>query len=98
MEAMLDCEFNSVTVSWHPSVGALSYTVEMTAPTGHSDRCASNQTNCVVSSLRCGEDYNVTVTAVGEACNSSIQMPRHVATGMSNLIGRARNFSLGRPG
>lgn len=81
MEAMLDCEFNSVTVSWHPSIGALSYVAEMTAPSGHTARCAANQTNCVVSSLSCGEDYNVTVTAVGESCNSSTQMPRDVATG-----------------
>lgn len=81
MEAMLDCELNSVTVSWHPSVGALSYVAEMTAASGHSARCAANQTNCMVSSLHCGEDYNVTVTAVGESCNSSTQMLRDVSTG-----------------
>lgn len=84
--AMLDCELDSVTLSWQPSVGAVSYVAELTAAASHAARCTANQTNCVVNSLRCGEDYNVTVTAVGESCNSSTQMPRNVATGMSPSV------------
>lgn len=90
---MLDCELDSITVSWQPSVGALSYVAELTAASGHTAHCASNQTNCVVSSLHCGEDYKVTMTTVGESCNSSTQMPRDVATGTSPSV--ARNLSLG---
>lgn len=88
IEAMLDCELDSVIMSWQPSVGALSYVAELTAASGHAAHCATNQTNCAVSSLRCGEDYNVTVTAVGESCNSSTQMPRNVVTGASSSVAR----------
>lgn len=90
---MLDCDLDSVTISWQPSVGALSYVAEFTASSGHAARCTANQTNCMVSSLRCGEDYNVTVTAVGESCNSSTLMPRDLATG--TLPSLAKILSLG---
>lgn len=88
VEAILDCELDSITVSWQPSVGALSYVAEFTASSGHSAHCAANQTNCMVSSLHCGEDYNVTVTAVGESCSSSTQMQRDFVTGTLSSVAR----------
>lgn len=77
----MDCEADSATISWQPSVGAVSYVAELTASSGHTTRCATNHTNCARSSLQCGEEYNVTVTALGDTCNSSAQMAGYLTTG-----------------
>ena len=77
----MDCEVSSATVSWQPSVGAVSYAAELTASSGHTRRCTANHTNCQLSPLQCGEEYNVTVTARGDGCNSTAQMAGHLATG-----------------
>lgn len=82
IEAVMDCELDSVTISWQPAVGAVSYAAELTALSGHATHCATNQTNCEVSSLQCGEEYNVTVKAVGDSCNSSAQMAGYITTGI----------------
>ncbi|KAM3604918.1 uncharacterized protein V6R79_017981 [Siganus canaliculatus] len=80
IEAIMDCEADSATVSWQPSVGALAYVTELTASSGHTTSCTTNHTNCELSSLRCGEEYNVTVKAVGDTCNSSAQMAGRLVT------------------
>ncbi|XP_023261684.1 fibronectin type III domain-containing protein 7-like [Seriola lalandi dorsalis] len=76
----MDCEARSATISWQPSVGASSYVAELTASSGHTDSCATNHTNCELSSLQCGQKYNVTVMAVGETCNSTAQMAGYLTT------------------
>lgn len=77
----MDCEANSATISWQPSVGAVSYVAELTASSGHTTRCATNHTNCARSSLQCGEEYNVTVKALGDTCNTTAQMAGYLTTG-----------------
>nr|XP_046264816.1 mucin-4-like [Scatophagus argus] len=80
IEAIMDCEADSVTVSWQPSVGATSYVTELTASSGHTTSCTTNYTNCELSSLQCGENYNVTVKALGDTCNSTAQMAGYLTT------------------
>lgn len=77
----MDCEADSATISWQPSVGAVSYVAELTASSGHNTRCSTNHTNCEPSALQCGEEYNVTVKALGETCNSTAQMAGYLTTG-----------------
>ncbi|KAM9719839.1 uncharacterized protein fndc7rs1 [Menidia menidia] len=74
IEARVDCNTHLAAVSWQPSVGAVSYLTVLTAPSGHTAVCASNHSHCWPGSLQCGEEYNVTVTAVGETCNSTARM------------------------
>lgn len=81
IEAIMDCETDTATISWQPSVGATSYVTELTASSGHTTKCTTNYTNCVLSSLQCGEEYNVTVKALGDACNNTAQMAGHLTTG-----------------
>lgn len=81
IEAVTDCEADSATISWQPSVGAVSYVAELTASSGHATRCATNHTNCELSSLQCGEEYNVTVKALGHSCNITAQMPGYLPSG-----------------
>ncbi len=81
IEAIMDCEARSATISWQPSVGAVSYITELTAQSGHTTSCTTNHTNCELSSLQCGEQYNVTVKALGDACNNTAQMAGYLTTG-----------------
>lgn len=81
IEAEIDCEADSATISWQPGVGAVSYVTELTASSGHTTRCATNHTNCELSSLQCGEEYNVTVKALGDTCNNTAQMAGYLTTG-----------------
>lgn len=78
---MIDCEADSAVVSWQPSAGAVSYIGELTAASGHITGCATNHTNCELSSVQCGEEYNVTVKAVGGTCNSTAQLGGYLLTG-----------------
>ncbi|XP_029687008.1 fibronectin-like [Takifugu rubripes] len=78
--AVIDCEADSALISWQPSSGAVSYITELTAASGHVTSCATNHTNCELSSMQCGEEYNVTVKAVGGTCNSTAQMAGYLST------------------
>ncbi|XP_058478916.1 mucin-4-like [Solea solea] len=80
IDAVMNCEARFATISWQLSVGAVSYTAELTSTSGHATGCTTNHTHCEVSSLQCGEEYNVTVMALGETCNSSAQMAGHLTT------------------
>lgn len=77
----MDCEAGSAVVSWGPSGGAASYVAELEAASGRVASCATNRTSCEPSSVRCGEQYNVTVKAVGGACNSTTQMAGYLSSG-----------------
>lgn len=81
IQAVMDCEAVSATVSWQPSTGALSYVTMITAGLGHNASCATNHTNCEMSVLDCGEDYTVSVKALGKSCSSVAQMTGHLTTG-----------------
>ncbi|XP_017277744.1 serine-rich adhesin for platelets-like [Kryptolebias marmoratus] len=80
VSAITDCEARSVTASWQPGAGAASYVTVFTSSSGHATSCSTNLTSCQQRSLQCGEDYNVTVEAVGETCNSSAQMAGYLTT------------------
>ncbi|XP_049603206.1 pneumococcal serine-rich repeat protein [Syngnathus scovelli] len=80
IEAVMDCEIKSAIVSWVPGIGAVSYMAELTASSGHTASCTTNQTNCLLTSLQCGEGYIVTVTSVGDACNSTDVMSGFLIT------------------
>lgn len=82
----MDCQADWAAVSWQPSIGAVSYVGIGTASSGDIARCATNQTNCHLSSLQCGEEYNVTVEAVGEICNSTAQMAGYLTTGVCHIV------------
>ncbi|XP_041848242.1 uncharacterized protein LOC121644412 [Melanotaenia boesemani] len=78
--AIINCEAHSATISWQPSVGATFYITVLTALSGYTTSCSTNHTNCQLSSLPCGEEYNVTVKAVGDTCNSTAQMTGYLTT------------------
>lgn len=81
IEAVIDCQVDSATINWQPGTGATAYVAELTASLGHTICCTTNRTNCELSSIQCGEKYNVSVRALGDTCNSTAQMAGYLQTG-----------------
>ncbi|XP_032422074.1 uncharacterized protein LOC116722071 [Xiphophorus hellerii] len=80
IEAFMGCQTHSATVSWQPSAGAVSYATMLTSSSGHTSSCSTSTTSCQTSFLHCGEEYNVTVKTIGEACNSTAHMAGQLIT------------------
>ncbi|RVE73628.1 hypothetical protein OJAV_G00033020 [Oryzias javanicus] len=71
LKAALDCNANTVNVSWTPGRGILYYVAEAKPFNSiQPQQCSSNGTSCNISSLQCGETYSVSVTGQGENCPS----------------------------
>uniref|UniRef100_A0A3Q2YUU0 Fibronectin type-III domain-containing protein n=1 Tax=Hippocampus comes TaxID=109280 RepID=A0A3Q2YUU0_HIPCM len=81
IEAIMDCETKSAMVSWLPGLGAASYVADLTASSGHTTTCTTNETHCLLGSLPCGEQYNVSVASVGDTCDSTERMSGYLTTG-----------------
>ncbi|KAM6948324.1 uncharacterized protein fndc7rs1 [Aplochiton taeniatus] len=87
------CKSQTASVTWSPSQGALSYTAVLQSLNGTLSSCSSNATGCDVSSLSCGETYNVTVAAKGQKCNSSQGLGSIVKTAPCAPSGLSSNLS-----
>ncbi|XP_056304665.1 uncharacterized protein LOC130216807 [Danio aesculapii] len=79
--ALMDCQSGSAILSWQPGTGALQYTATAVAESGQNISCQSNNTNCELTGLACGETYNVTVLAKGQTCSSVASMSGSLKTG-----------------
>lgn len=67
----MDCESNSMSISWVESNGADSYTATLEDSEGRSTDCQVLGANsCNVSGLNCGKTYHVAVTASDGYCTS----------------------------
>lgn len=86
IEAVMNCEADSATISWQSSVGAVYYVTELRSLSGSMTSCTTNHTNCELRSIQCGQEYNVSVTAVGVTCNSTAQMAGHLTTGTVSSV------------
>ncbi|XP_072296578.1 uncharacterized protein [Eucyclogobius newberryi] len=88
----VDCEAKSATISWQPSDGAQSYVTELRS-SDHSDICSSSSTtSCQPNHLHCGEKYNVSVTAVGQSCNTTGHMASNFYTEPCEATGVTVNY------
>lgn len=80
--AQMDILTGTAILSWSLSAGALRYkAIAVSGFSGTSVFCNTNQTNCNLNNLLCGDKYNVTVQAMGSICNSSASMARYLQTG-----------------
>ncbi|XP_071200535.1 mucin-3B [Salvelinus alpinus] len=71
LEANMDCDSGSVSVSWKPSNGATSYTAVAQGNGGYASSCNSSDTSCQFPELLCGLSYSITVQASDDVCNSA---------------------------
>ncbi|KAL7851296.1 hypothetical protein AOLI_G00216520 [Acnodon oligacanthus] len=63
------CNSNTTSVTWNPSSGIVAYYVASAEPSsGLTLTCNSSSTSCDISSLICGQAYNVSIVAYGGGC------------------------------
>lgn len=66
--ANVDCKNNSAKVSWSSVKGAESYLVSAVGGDGHSVSCETNENECELTELHCGQIHNVSLTAINTHC------------------------------
>ncbi|XP_067369826.1 mucin-3B [Channa argus] len=71
VEASLQCQSDTGTVSWEASFGSVGYKASLAGRDGHSLSCNTNETFCTVNGLHCGVVYHTNVISIGETVNSS---------------------------
>ncbi|XP_030016446.1 fibronectin type III domain-containing protein 7-like [Sphaeramia orbicularis] len=65
------CSAGLVTVTWDTVFGANSYRATAIDGTGATLNCTSTSTSCEIIMLKCGEKYDVRVTAISDDCEST---------------------------
>lgn len=66
----MNCVSNIAVVSWNGSAGADYYYATVTLDDDPSLSCWSDNEQCGIPNLRCGQRYTVSVVASNEVCNS----------------------------
>uniref|UniRef100_A0AAZ3P4N4 Fibronectin type-III domain-containing protein n=1 Tax=Oncorhynchus tshawytscha TaxID=74940 RepID=A0AAZ3P4N4_ONCTS len=72
VQASMDCNTLTASVSWEASDVAVGYTVVLGGQDGHSIDCLTTTTSCDMGGLNCGTVYHVYVRALGVQFNSSV--------------------------
>ncbi|XP_035993639.1 fibronectin type III domain-containing protein 7-like [Fundulus heteroclitus] len=80
------CSINMVTVTWDLVSGATKYRAEAVDSTGASLNCTSNSTSCQITTRKCGENYQVRVTAISADCESVSNVTSTFETGEDRLL------------
>lgn len=90
-----DC--SAVAVGWTDPSGSISFLAQVVGG-GQVDNYATTNTSFELDSLSCGQDYTVTVQAMGAECNSSLSLTESIATGTNQfqhlivLVEKKKNF------
>lgn len=66
--ATVDCYNKSAQVSWSSVRGAESYLVSAVGEDGRPLSCETDENECDLTELQCGQIYNVSLTAVRAHC------------------------------
>ncbi|XP_016331309.1 uncharacterized protein LOC107680061 [Sinocyclocheilus anshuiensis] len=77
--AVLDCDLNTVSVSWDSSVDGVLYIAHAFYSYNNNDyyMCNTTETSCDIT-VTCGMDYNVTVVPLRDGCTGENSPVQHV--------------------
>ncbi|XP_038649438.1 receptor-type tyrosine-protein phosphatase beta-like [Scyliorhinus canicula] len=87
VNANLDCATATASVSWDSSAGAMSYIATVKGSNGMTHSCNTQQVNCEIKDLLCGQEYYVTARALDEACESNQNTGHVVVTNSDGNFG-----------
>ncbi|XP_071983673.1 uncharacterized protein [Engystomops pustulosus] len=76
----LSCYNNSAILSWNHSSGAIHYIANVTGPGEDIYSCQTEDTECIIGALKCGQTYSVTVTAINNQCSGLPSAPISLLT------------------
>ncbi|KAM9324544.1 uncharacterized protein PAF06_000603 [Gastrophryne carolinensis] len=77
----INCNDNSVSLSWNRPSGATSFIANVTNPETESLSCSTEDTGCLIRGLKCGKTYDITVTAANAQCSTPTTAPATLKTG-----------------
>uniref|UniRef100_A0A672QZ12 Fibronectin type III domain containing 7, related sequence 4 n=1 Tax=Sinocyclocheilus grahami TaxID=75366 RepID=A0A672QZ12_SINGR len=80
VQGSVNCTTGDLSVSWDPSVGAISYAAVAQTSGGYASVCNSTGTACVFSDLLCGMNYSLAVSATDGTCNTAQSQPVVLST------------------
>ncbi|XP_041446990.1 fibronectin type III domain-containing protein 7-like [Xenopus laevis] len=75
VQTQVNCESDSATLSWGATNGAVSYSATVIGPQNEEHLCQTANLSCNFPALSCGLEYNATIFAVGDTCNSEARSP-----------------------
>lgn len=76
MEVQVSCNTDgAAVVSWNATYGTANFSLTAIVSGGLQTLCETQQHNCNVTGLSCGETYNLSLTATNEQC--SLTAPTH---------------------
>lgn len=92
IQAKLDCRTNSALISWTPGNGALSFNATLQSfQDAQKHSCFTNGSSCNITSLPCGQHYNVSVTGYGQNCSTCSKPLVTLDTGITSNNNSKRN-------
>ncbi|KAM4642168.1 uncharacterized protein O3C94_016554 [Discoglossus pictus] len=80
-QPQLNCVTSTAILSWGLSAGAVSYMSNLTDTEGQTLSCHTENTSCVISDLKCGQIYTITVTAINSQGSSPTSASATLTTG-----------------
>lgn len=85
--AVLDCDLNTVSVSWDSSVDGVLYIAQAFYSNNNNDyyMCNTTETSCDIT-VTCGMDYNVSVVPLRDGCTGENSPVQNVTAGLSHLM------------
>ncbi|XP_044055462.1 uncharacterized protein LOC122877670 [Siniperca chuatsi] len=66
----MDCYNNTAEVSWSSASGGNSYMVNAVGTDGHWASCETDEHQCDLSELQCGQTYNISLTTISDHCQT----------------------------
>ena len=69
----MDCDNRTAEMSWSQARGAESYVVTAVGEDGHWVSCDTDEHQCVLERLQCGQRYNVSLTTISDHCQTETE-------------------------
>lgn len=77
----VNCSDGIVSVTWNNSVPGVVHTVSAVDTTGHRHNCSGTSSGCDLSTLKCGTEYNITITPSRNGCVGKDSPTKMITTG-----------------
>ncbi|KAE8611013.1 hypothetical protein XENTR_v10012303 [Xenopus tropicalis] len=75
VQTQVNCDSDLATLSWGATNGAVNYSARVIGPQNEEHFFQGADLLCSFPKLSCGVEYNATVSAVGDTCNSDTTAP-----------------------
>lgn len=78
---VIDCATGVASITWSTNVTGLVHSVTAVDAAGEMHNCSGTNIGCDLSSLKCGTEYNVTITPSRNKCVGKASSTERIQTG-----------------